>query len=300
MSRGRCARVFLLPRMEGSILDLLDQHTSLADDQIAAHLHRPIGPVRAALEDSVSAATSASSLSAHSRDSSGRSGTGRSPTRDARKLGVTQTERREPQRSKTAGAPIVLPPPLTVVVVRGGRAGGLFRTEPDDLLTAVEPRRVVHDHVRDVESRRSRGCRAGCRSPARGECRFRARRTGRRHLHPPRSRRCPAAVDGVVAGPPGRRRSLAGVHDVVPVVRPDVVVSGPGVDEVGARGAVEVVGAVRPADEVELRRRSSRGERKRAATDANRIDLSSCEPPCSRSLTHALSQPRVCASVSGA
>ncbi len=38
------------PRMEGSILELLDQHNSLADEQIAAHLHRPIGPVRAALE----------------------------------------------------------------------------------------------------------------------------------------------------------------------------------------------------------------------------------------------------------
>jgi predicted ArsR family transcriptional regulator len=36
--------------MEGSILDLLDQHASLADEQIAAHLQEPIGPIRAALE----------------------------------------------------------------------------------------------------------------------------------------------------------------------------------------------------------------------------------------------------------
>jgi predicted ArsR family transcriptional regulator len=36
--------------MEGSILALLDQHASLADEQIAAHLREPIGTVRAALE----------------------------------------------------------------------------------------------------------------------------------------------------------------------------------------------------------------------------------------------------------
>jgi predicted ArsR family transcriptional regulator len=36
--------------MEGSILELLDEHNSLADEQIAAHLQEPVGPVRVALE----------------------------------------------------------------------------------------------------------------------------------------------------------------------------------------------------------------------------------------------------------
>jgi len=37
--------------MEGSILALLEQHGSLADEQIAAHLHEPPDAVRNALTD---------------------------------------------------------------------------------------------------------------------------------------------------------------------------------------------------------------------------------------------------------
>src|SRR4051812_4672560 len=39
-----------------------------------------------------------------------------------------------------------------VVVVRSSRGGRLLRAEADYLLTAVEPDRVVHDHVRHIEA----------------------------------------------------------------------------------------------------------------------------------------------------
>jgi predicted ArsR family transcriptional regulator len=49
MNPNALAWVFLRS-MEGSILELLDEHNSLADEQIAAHLQETVGPVRAALE----------------------------------------------------------------------------------------------------------------------------------------------------------------------------------------------------------------------------------------------------------
>ena len=74
----------------------------------------------------------------------------------------------------------------------------------------------------------------------------------------------------------------AGVHDVVAVMRPNVVVATPAVDQVGSGSTVQVVGAVRSAYDIERGRRYRRCENERRGCrqeDQLRIHF---EPPSRR------------------
>ena len=70
-----------------------------------------------------------------------------------------------------------------------------------------------------------------------------------------------AAIDDVIArAAPSNVVAAACVHDVVAVMRSDDVVAASRVDDVGPGRAVEIVGAVRAADEIEARCRCRSGE----------------------------------------